>query len=316
MLSIYSGSTNHFKIENTSTVGTAIADLVGVRNSQSEIVGTLNITDREAGPRAAFSGRTVTSDNTGGMAVISSATAGVLTERWAVDEAGALRPWTHNEVDIGTTDLRVKDIYLTNAPTVTSDSRLKNVIGDSDLGLEFIQELRPVAYTVITSASTQTSASATTETVLVPVTRPEEYESVDIVDGAAVLTIKTRDVPIYDSLPVVDSDGNPVYVMGADGNPTDVPQTYLSLRTEEVIREVPALESGTTAGTRTHYGLIAQEVKDALDALSVASFAGWGMADPEDEESTQHLRYEEFIAPLIKAVQELAARVTALEPPP
>jgi len=34
------------------------------------------------------------------------------------------------------------------------------------------------------------------------------------------------------------------------------------------------------------------------------------MTDPESEEA---LRYDEFIAPLIKAVQELSAKVAALE---
>jgi len=40
---------------------------------------------------------------------------------------------------------------------------------------------------------------------------------------------------------------------------------------------------------------------------------GWVLTDINDQNSLQALRYEEFIAPLIKAVQELSARVTALE---
>lgn len=63
------------------------------------------------------------------------------------------------------------------------------------------------------------------------------------------------------------------------------------------------------AGSRTHYGLIAQEVKQALDEAGVADFGGW----VNQEDNTQALRYEEFISPLIKAVQELTARVKALE---
>jgi hypothetical protein len=62
-------------------------------------------------------------------------------------------------------------------------------------------------------------------------------------------------------------------------------------------------------GSRTHYGLIAQEVKEALQEAGVSDFGGW----VEKEDSTQALRYEEFISPLIKAVQELSARVKALE---
>ena len=66
-------------------------------------------------------------------------------------------------------------------------------------------------------------------------------------------------------------------------------------------------------GSRTHYGLIAQEVKEVLDASGVEDFAGWVKMDVSQEDSMQGLRYDQFIAPLIKAVQELTARVKALE---
>lgn len=65
-------------------------------------------------------------------------------------------------------------------------------------------------------------------------------------------------------------------------------------------------------GTRTHWGLIAQEVKAATDAAGV-DFAGWTMDDPSDPESRQGLRYDQFIAPLIKAVQELSTEVQILK---
>lgn len=62
------------------------------------------------------------------------------------------------------------------------------------------------------------------------------------------------------------------------------------------------------AGERTFYGLIAQDVKAALDKVNAGDFAGWTLADKDDPESTQGLRYTEFVAPLIKAVQELSAK--------
>jgi hypothetical protein len=66
-------------------------------------------------------------------------------------------------------------------------------------------------------------------------------------------------------------------------------------------------------GERPHYGLIAQEVRAALDASGVADFGGYVKATPSDPQSEEGLRYAEFIAPLITAVQTLAARVAALE---
>jgi hypothetical protein len=54
-------------------------------------------------------------------------------------------------------------------------------------------------------------------------------------------------------------------------------------------------------------------VKEALNGNTTRDFAGWVLADPSDSNSAQMLRYEEFIAPLIKAVQELSAKVALLE---
>ncbi len=62
-------------------------------------------------------------------------------------------------------------------------------------------------------------------------------------------------------------------------------------------------------GARRHYGFIAQEVKEALGDNDAAI---WTLADKEDALSAQALRYEEIIAPLVRAVQELSAKVDAL----
>ncbi len=67
------------------------------------------------------------------------------------------------------------------------------------------------------------------------------------------------------------------------------------------------------AGVRNHYGLISQEVKSTLDELGVTDFAGWVILDVDDPDSIQSLRYTEFISPMIKAIQELSEKNTALE---
>jgi hypothetical protein len=65
------------------------------------------------------------------------------------------------------------------------------------------------------------------------------------------------------------------------------------------------------AGERNHFGLIAQEVKTALP--KGVDFGGWILTDKNNQNSQQGLRYEEFIAPIIKAIKELSDKVTALE---
>lgn len=64
-------------------------------------------------------------------------------------------------------------------------------------------------------------------------------------------------------------------------------------------------------GRRVHYGLLAQQVLAALDGKD---FAGHILADPDDAESEQGLRYDAFIAPLIAAVQTLSKRIDDLLP--
>ena len=49
-------------------------------------------------------------------------------------------------VDLGKSDKRWDDIYATNGTIQTSDSRLKESISDSALGLNFLNELRPVQF--------------------------------------------------------------------------------------------------------------------------------------------------------------------------
>jgi hypothetical protein len=93
---------------------------------------------------------------------------------------------------------------------------------------------------------------------------------------------------------VKDADGNPV-IVGED------PQGK------------PIYELENVPGKRLHYGFIAQEVKQAVDASGVEDFAGWVKDDISDPNSTESLSYEQFIAPMAKAIQELSARVQQLE---
>ena len=60
------------------------------------------------------------------------------------------------------------------------------------------------------------------------------------------------------------------------------------------------------------YGLIAQEVKEALDKNNITDFGGWNSITT-GEHTQQGVSQEMFIHPLIKAVQELSATVTTLQ---
>ena len=163
----------------------------------------------------------------------------ILTADGGVDIGGWCRPTTDDYWDVGHPSYRWDDIRATNGSIVTSDKNEKNTIVDSDLGLSFVNKLKPVSYKF-------------------------------------------------------------------------------------------------NGKTRTHYGLIAQDVETTLSDISkpTSGFAGFVKDDVPDElyvdedslpegkkvgdlkraaYTSYGLRYNEFISPLIKAVQELSAEVETLK---
>lgn len=91
------------------------------------------------------------------------------------------------------------------------------------------------------------------------------------------------------------------------------PTTYVENKEvwdEEKEENVIVEETKTITPVRKHYGLIAQDVKEVLDELKINTqdFGGYvdtTVAEP-NKPQTYGLNYVEFIAPLIKAVQELS----------
>lgn len=71
---------------------------------------------------------------------------GVTTPTTSLQVAGIIAPDANGTRDIGTSALKFKDIYATNNVIQTSDGRLKKFITNSNLGLDFINKLRPVSY--------------------------------------------------------------------------------------------------------------------------------------------------------------------------
>jgi len=65
----------------------------------------------------------------------------------------------------------------------------------------------------------------------------------------------------------------------------------------------PLVTSTPVAGIRTHYGLIAQQVKEVLGNKDFGGFVH------DKETDMMSLRYDQFISPLIKAIQELNERL-------
>lgn len=176
------------------------------------------------------------------------------TMRCLVTSGGNFVPNADNSVSCGQSGNRWSTIWAGNATIQTSDLTLKEQIRDSELGLSFLNRLRPVSYKMKDTHTTD-----------------------------------TKRVPVNPDLP--------------DDHPD---QTHTNVSTPIVIQH-----------KRRHEGLIAQEVLTALTAHGVSpnDFGGYvdpKISDPSDN-SPLGLRYEAFIAPLIKAVQELSSRLEAAE---
>jgi hypothetical protein len=71
-------------------------------------------------------------------------------------------------------------------------------------------------------------------------------------------------------------------------------------------------DDGSKAGKRYHHGFIAQEVENILAQMKV-DFGGYQDHSKSGGEDVKSLGYSEFIAPMIKAIQELSGKITKLE---
>ena len=88
------------------------------------------------------------------------------------------------------------------------------------------------------------------------------------------------------------------------------PVTYNWKASNQIDESLPYYKEENERDTDTvMHGLVAQQVKTALDAENVDTFAGW----IEGVDGVQGISREMFVSPLINAVQELSAKVDALE---
>lgn len=126
----------------------------------------------------------------------------------------------------------------------------------------------------------------------VTVTSDERLKtSVADVDENKALALLKALRPVTFTMQVGKSE---VVAADEDGNPTDI---------------------RATPGARRHAGLIAQEVRTALEGVGEDPAVNglWCLADPADPDSVQMLRYEELIAPMLKVIQMQQKRIEALE---
>lgn len=202
-------------------------------STQGSVFLEADINDEVANTNIGFKSdgvQRMTINSSGSVGIGTTSPGSMLDVRGGV-QTHRILPFADNTYDLGANVLRWDDVYATNGTINTSDERDKSNIKDIDLGLEFVNDLRPVTYT-------------------------------------------------WD-------------------------------------------DRGGVVGTRTHMGFVAQEVATAL-GNEASSRSVWinspaeQRTDPETGEvdegrDIQGLRYNELMAPMVKAIQELTARIEALE---
>jgi hypothetical protein len=146
-----------------------------------------------------------------------------------------------NQVQLGDSATRA---YAYGALIDRSDIRDKADVKDTNLGLEFIKELRPVDFKW---------------------DMREDYK------------------------PSFDKDADP-----------------------EIYKLANITHDGSKKRNRYHHGLIAQEVKEVLDRNGI-DFGGYQDYKIKGGDDVLGIGYTELIAPMIKAIQQLSAKVDSLE---
>ncbi|WP_288659545.1 MULTISPECIES: tail fiber domain-containing protein [Pseudomonas] len=290
---------------------------------------TISIQGRSGGQGAAYDSRILFLG--GGTANLQ----GVVQVEGAQLVSPTVRPASDNVHSLGNASFRYSQLFASTGTINTSDEREKENIQDLPYGLDFIEALKAVSFTWKQGAAEVKRVITGYEEKEVPVTEEyeEEYADVEIRDGVAVQVIKTRTATrnVIDTLSVVDESGNPVMetkkevyleeVTDADGNTSSVPatrevevqKTITVPRMQKIQEPVYGDETTFDSGKRTHFGMIAQQVKEAMATVGIDDFAGWTLADADNPDSRQGLRYEQFIPVLINAVKELSAQVKELQ---
>jgi hypothetical protein len=191
-----------------------------------------------------------------------------------------------NQVQLGNS---ATTTYVFGSVQSRSDIRDKTEIRDTEIGLDFINSLRPVDFKWDMREDYKTNKPDYVERPIEP-TPPKEGDN-----SNESLEKYNSDLEKYNS---------------------DLEKFNQFLQESIKWQDQNKLKNITTDGSkkrnRFHHGLIAQEVKAVLDEKGI-DFGGYQDHSIKGGDDVLSIGYEELIAPLIKAVQELSVEVATLK---
>ena len=180
-----------------------------------------------------------------------------------------------NQVQLGN---EITTTYAYGSVQNRSDERDKTDIRDTELGLDFVKALRPVDFKWDMREDYRPEAPSI-------VIKPADLKEDATEEEKAKYD---QDLAAYEA-----------YVVLKDKWLEDVKLANIT-------------HDGSKKRNRFHHGLIAQEVKAVLDEKGI-DFGGFQDHKVKGGDDVLSIGYEELIAPMLKAIQELSAKVAELE---
>jgi hypothetical protein len=194
-----------------------------------------------------------------------------------------------NQVQLGDS---ATTTYAYGAVQDRSDIRDKADVRDTTLGLAFIESLRPVDFKWDKREDYRTQPPVKPEYPVKP-SQPVRVDSLQLKGGLDADYRTHIDAEWQTTLDVFEADYKAL---------TDIVDAEFAIIHDEWLNAnklVNITHNGTHKRSRYHHGVIAQEVPAEFGGLQNHSLKGG--------DDVWSVGYEEFIAPLIKAVQELSS---------
>jgi len=222
---------------------------------------------------------------------------------------GSMAPGTDNGPTSGISGARWSSVWAVNGTIQTSDPALKTDIAPLPSVLPLVLAVDPITFRWKSGGKVPVEVEREVE-VHATETYESEEGSVELVDGVATWVSRTvsRETPDYDDVPVFNPDGTPAMTTipaTGFGPAHEVQRTHRQPRMTMEKRTV--IEMQDKPGARTHWGFDATEVKAAFDRIGM-DFGGYVLA----EDGTHHLRPDQLIPVLWRALQELQEQVEEL----
>ena len=284
---------NTIGVENTAVGGNSLAsNTTGYRNSAHGVLAlrytTTGYDNTAIGHSASINNITGNSNTACGISALNNnTTANLNTAIGAECLSAAVNFNNCSGIGYAAQVTGANQVQLGNASTTTyaygavqdrSDIRDKADVRDTELGLEFVNALRPVDFKWDMREDYRPEAPK-------PVVEPAELKE----DASDEEKAKyAEELAAYNAYKIKND------------------------KWLEDVKLANITHDGSKKRNRFHHGLIAQEVKAVLDSKGI-DFGGFQDHSVKGGDDVLSIGYEELIAPLIKAVQELSAEVAALK---